>query len=128
MVQVGSVLWRDKNYKVQRLPSIVEGSEFEALPYRLEPDVNLVIDVDQVTTVYVALHLESYSDNLTDWFHENDWSEVEEKITYDGKNTSETLDNIWSKEYLGKAVINITSQSAPLTMAIFIKPGLYFVR
>ena len=128
MVEAGSVLWKDKNYKVQHIPPILDGSELEPLPYRLEPDVNLVINIDQVSTVYVAVHPESYSDSLDHWFQINDWSQVADKITFEGENVSDILGHIWSKEFLVDALINITSESAAVTIAVLIKPGLYFVR
>ena len=47
-------------------------------------------NIDQDSTVYLAIHSTSNSDNLTNWLQGNDWSEiVDQEILYNGENGSE---------------------------------------
>ena len=118
-------MWNDKNYKISRLPSILEGLTIASLPYEIELDSNIDIDVGQASTIYLAIHPDSSSENTTDWLETNNWKKLEDKaVNYNGENESETLDQIWFNEYLETTNWNTTVSSEPLTIAMFIKPGM----
>ena len=107
-----------------RLPQILDGLIVGSLPYEIQPDTNLVINIDQGSTVYVAIHPESNSDNLTDLLQMNNWYQIDGKdVIYNGENGSEALDQIWFNELLTTQDMNIIGMSRPITIAIFIKPG-----
>ena len=94
------------------------------MPYVLQHGMNLVIDIDQGSTVYLAIHSTSNSDNLTNCLQGNYWSEIEDQeILYNGENGSETLNSIWFKEVLAVQELNITFMPEPITIAVFFKPG-----
>ena len=124
---VGTNLWNDKNYKISRLPSLLEGLTIASLQYEIEPDTDIDIDIDQASTIYVAIHADSNSENTTDLLETNSWKKLEDKVViYNGENGSETLDKIWFREYLEPESLNITFSSEPFTIAIFIKPGTIY--
>ena len=120
---IGSVLWTDKNYTIQRLPTILDGLAFGQLPYKLQTDVNLVIDIDQVSILYIAIHPDSYSENLTNWLKTDNWLETKGYIVYDIENGYEMLSHIWHKELATKKEIKVSNGIDQITFAIFIKPG-----
>ena len=121
---VGTKLWNDKNYKISSLPSILEGLTIALLPYEIESDTNVVIDIDQASIIYLAIHTDSNSENTTDWLENNNWKKLEERaVIYNGENGSEALEQIWFNEYLETTNLNTTFSSEPLTIAMFIKPG-----
>ena len=121
---VGTPLWTNKNYKILRLPQILDGLIVGSLPYEIQPDTNLVINIDQGSTVYLAIHPKSNSDNLIHLLQTNNWSLLDGKdVIYHGQNGSEVLDQIWFNELLTAQNMNITGVSKALTIAIFIKPG-----
>ena len=94
------------------------------LSYELQPGIDLDIDIDQASTVYLAIHSTSNSDNLTTWLQMNEWSQLQEQeIIYDGENGTENLNSIWFKELLTSQNLNITFMSEPLTIAVLLKPG-----
>ena len=94
------------------------------MPYELQQGTSLVIGIDQGSTVYLAIHSSSNSNNLTNWLQRNDWSEIEDQeILYNGENGSEALNSIWFKELLAAQELNITFMPEPLTIAVFFKPG-----
>ena len=122
---VGTKLWNDKNYKISSLPSILEGLTIALLPYEIESDTNVVIDIDQASTIYLAIHADSNSENTTDWLENNNWKKLEDRaVIYNGENGSEALEQIWFNEYLETTNLNTTFSSEPLTIAMFIKPGM----
>ena len=120
---IGSVLWVDKNYTIRYLPTILDGLAFGKLPYKLQTDVNLVIDIDQVSILYIAIHPDSYSENLTNWLQTDNWSEIKEYIVYDVENGYEMLSHIWHKELVTTKEIKVSNGFDQITFAIFIKPG-----
>ena len=102
----------------------MDGLSIGTMPYVLQHGTNVVIDIDQGSTVYLAIHSTSNSNNLTNWLQRNDWSEIEDQeILYDGQNGSEALNSIWFKELLAAQELNITFMPEPLTVAAFFKPG-----
>ena len=120
----GTTLWIDKNYQTSSLPSFLDGLVIGTLSYELQPGIDLGIDIDQPSTVYLAIHSTSNSDNLTSWLQMNDWSQLQEQeIIYNGENGTEVLNSIWFKELLTSQNLNITFTSEPLTIAVFLKPG-----
>ena len=120
----GTTLWFDKDYETSSLPSFLDGLVIGTLSYELQPGIDLDIDIDQASTVYLAIHSTSNSDNLTTWLQMNEWSQLQEqKIIYDGENGTENLNSIWFKELLTSQNLNITFMSEPLTIAVFFKPG-----
>lgn len=121
---IGTNLWNDKNYKILRLSPILKGLTIALLPYEIEPDINIVIDIGQASTIYFAIHPDSISENATDWLETNSWQKLEnKKIIYSGENGTEGLDQIWFNEYLETTNLNTTFSSEPITIAMFIKPG-----
>ena len=106
------------------LPPALDGLIVGLLPYEIQPYTNLVIDIDQGSTVYLAIHPKSNSDNLTDLLQTNKWSQIDgTEIVYKGENGPEVLDLIWFNELLTTQDLNFTGVSQALTIAIFIKPG-----
>ena len=61
----GTTLWIDKDYQTSNLPSFLDGLVIGTLSYELQPGIDLGIDIDQASTVYLAIHSTSNSDNLT---------------------------------------------------------------
>ena len=97
------------------------------MPYEVLEDTNVRMNIDKVSTIYLAIHSSSISDNLTIWLQTNDWSNIHGKeIEFSGENETEYLTQIWFKEYLETQDLNITSESEPLTVAVFIKPGTIY--
>ena len=123
IASAGSTMWKDKNYTILNLPSILDGLVLGHLPYRLQSDLNLVIDIDGKSTVYMAFHPSSYSDNLTVWLQINNWTELDGDITYSGENGTEILSHIWSKVLLSKDEISLSHELEVHTVAMFIKLG-----
>ena len=123
IASVGSTMWKDKNYTILNLPPILDGLVLGYLPYKLQPDLNLIIDIDGKSTVYMAFHSKSYSNNLTVWLQINGWTELDGDITYGGENGTGTLSHIWSKVLLSKDEISLTHELEVDTVAMFIKLG-----
>ena len=120
----GKTLWTDRNYQISILPTFLDGLSIGTMPYELQQGTSLVIGIDQGSTVYLAIHSSSNSNNLTNWLQRNDWSEIEDQeILYNGENGSEALNSIWFKELLAAQELNITFMPEPLTIAVFFKPG-----
>ena len=102
----------------------MDGLSIGTMPYVLQHGTNVVIDIDQGSTVYLAIHSTSNSNNLTNWLQRHEWSEiVDQEILYHGENGSEALNSIWFKEVLAVQELNITFMPEPLTVAAFFKPG-----
>ena len=117
-------MWKDKGYTISSLPSILEESKLATMPYEILEDTNVRINIDKVSTIYLAIHSSSISDNLTIWLQTNDWTNIHnKKIAFNGENGTEYLTQIWFKEFLDKQDLNITVESEPLIVAVFIKPG-----
>ena len=94
------------------------------MPYEILEDTKLRINIDKVSTIYLAIHSSSISDNQTIWLQSNDWTNIHDKeIVFDGENGTEYLTQIWFKEYLETQDLNITATPEPLIIAVFIKPG-----
>ena len=92
--------------------------------YETLEDTNVRMNIDKVSTIYLAIHSSSISDNLTIWLQTNDWTIIHnKKIAFDGENGTEYLTQIWFKEFLEKQDFNISVESEPLIAAVFIKPG-----
>ena len=124
LASVGSILWKDKGYTISSLPSILEESKLASMPYEILEDTNVRINIDKVSTIYLAIHSSSISDNLTFWLQTNDWTNMHNnKIAFNGENGTEYLTQIWFKEFLGIQDLNVTVESEPLVAAVFIKPG-----
>ena len=94
------------------------------MPYEILEDTKLRINIDKVSTIYLAIHSSSISDNQTIWLQSNDWTNIHDKeIVFDGENGTEYLTQIWFKEYLETQDLNITATPEPSIIAVFIKPG-----
>ena len=94
------------------------------MPYEIPEDTKVRINIDKVLTIYLAIHSSSISDNQTIWLQTNDWTIINDKeIVFNGENGTEYLTQIWFKEFLDKQDLNITVESEPLIVAVFIKPG-----
>lgn len=100
------------------------------MPYEVLEDTNVRMNIDKVSTIYLAIHSSSISDNLTIWLQTNDWTNIHGKeIEFSGENGTEYLTQIWFKEYLETQSLNITAESEPLIVAVFMKPGTkYYMR
>ena len=128
LAAIGSTLWKDKNYTIVHLPTILEGLVIGIVPYRLQSTIDLAIDIDGKSTVYIAFHPGSYSNNITDWLQINNWQELESFIVYRGENGLEMMSHIWSKEFLSKEKISLTSDLEMGTIAVFIESGKLFCK
>ena len=95
------------------------------MPYEILEDTKLRINIDKVSTIYLAIHSRSISDNLTIWLQTNDWTiEKDKEIVFSGENGTEYLTQLWFKEYLETQDLNITFESENIIVAVFIKPGM----
>ena len=94
------------------------------MPYEIPEDTKVRINIDKVSTIYLAIHSSSISDNQTIWLQTNDWTIIHDKeIVFNGENGTEYLTQIWFKEYLERQYLNITAESEALIVAVFIKLG-----
>ena len=99
------------------------------MPYEIPEDTKVTINIDKVSTIYLAIHSSSISDNQTIWLQTNDWTNIHDKeIIFNGENGTEYLTQIWFKEYLETQDLNITAESEPLIVAVFMKPGTKYYK
>ena len=94
------------------------------MPYEILEDTNIRMNIDEVSTIYLAIHSSSTSNNLSIWLQTNDWTYINDKtIAFRGENGTEYLTQIWFKEYLETQDLDITAEPEPLNVAVFIETG-----
>ena len=126
LAEPGTALWSDEAFKVLELPPMLEGSTVGNLSYKLPHKINIMVEVEQVSSVYMAIHSANCSDNnLSDLLVEDGWTKEIGNILFEGSTGSEFLACIWSNELTSLKTVNFSRLSGSLTIAIFIKPGEY---
>ena len=96
------------------------------LPYNVEQDTNVLIEVSKVVTIYIGGRLNNGSDKLEILLPVQGWNKIQENLTVDGPNGSEHIRTFWTKEVIPGNIENITIGSDELTVAVFIQQGGVF--